>query len=59
MPHDDVTFTFGRKREPSFEILVERLQRQHLPRGEDFVVALSGSREERRSRSKSYLQRRS
>lgn len=59
MPHDDVTFTFESKREPSFEVLLERLQRQHLPRGEDFVVALSGSREERRSRSKSYLQRRS
>jgi hypothetical protein len=55
MPHDDVTFTFGSNREPSFLALGERLQHHRVPRDRDFVVALPGTREERTRDSREYL----
>ncbi len=58
VPHDELTLLFRSKRDPSFHALVERLQQQHVPRGEDFVVALPGTRQERTSRSHVFPQRR-
>jgi len=54
-PHDDVTLTFTSKRDPSFRALFERLLHLDVPRGDDFVVALPGTREERKG-SRVYLQ---
>jgi hypothetical protein len=56
VPHDDVTLTFTSKRDPSFRVLFERLRQLDVPRGDDFVVALPGTREERTRGSHVYLQ---
>jgi hypothetical protein len=48
VPHDDVTLTFTSKRDPSFRALFERVLHLDVPRGDDFVVALPRTREERK-----------
>ena len=47
VPHDNVTLAFGGKRDEAFRATVNRLQHMNTPRGEDFLVAIPGTREER------------
>ena len=48
VPHDDVTLAFGSARDEAFQAVIARLEKTDVPRGEDFVVSLPGTREERR-----------
>ena len=45
--HDNVTLAFGGKRDETFRATLNRLANMNIPRGEDFLVALPGTREER------------
>jgi hypothetical protein len=53
--HHDVTLAFGGKRDEAFRAIFARLQHLNIPRGEDFLVALPGTREERTRGSRAYL----
>lgn len=55
--HDDVTLAFGSKHDEAFRATFDRLQRLNIPRGEDFLIAPSGTREERTRGSRAYLRR--
>ena len=57
VPHDDVTLAFGNARDAAFQAVTARLEKAHVPRGEDFVVSLPGTREERTRGSRAYLRR--
>jgi hypothetical protein len=57
VPHDDVTLAFGDKRDEAFPAIFARLQQMNIPRGEDFIVALPETREERTRGSRAYLRR--
>jgi len=57
VPYDDVTLAFGSARDEAFQAVVARLENTDVPRGEDFVVSLPGTREERTRGSKAYLRR--
>jgi hypothetical protein len=57
VPHDDVTLAFGSERDEAFQATFARLQQMNSPRGEDFLVALPGTREERTRTSRAYLRR--
>jgi len=52
--HDDITLTFAGKRDRAFLAAMDHLQRIDVARGEDFVVAPAGTREER-TRDHTYL----
>jgi hypothetical protein len=47
--HEDTTLAFGSETDEAFQATFARLQQMNIPRGEDFLVALPGTREERRS----------
>ena len=47
VPHDAITLAFGTEREEAFRSIFDRLQHVSTARGEDFVVTLPGTREER------------
>lgn len=53
--HDDVTLAFGGKRDEAFRATLNRLQQMNIPRGEDFLLALPGTREERTRGSRATL----
>jgi hypothetical protein len=57
VPHDETTLAFGTERDEAFRTILERLQGSKTPRGEDFVLVLPGSREERTRGSKAALHR--
>jgi hypothetical protein len=48
VPHDDVTLAFGSARDEAFQAVIARLEKTDVLRGEDFLVSLPGTREERR-----------
>jgi hypothetical protein len=58
VPHDDVTLAFGSARDEAFRATFDRLQHMNIPRGEDFLISLPGTREERTRGSQAYLRRR-
>jgi hypothetical protein len=45
--HDEVTLAFGGERDKAFRATLNRLQHINIPRGEDFLVTLPGTRENR------------
>lgn len=53
--HNDVTLAFKSERDPTFRALLERVQTTKAPRGGDFVVALQGTRADRKGGSHAYL----
>jgi hypothetical protein len=55
VPHDDITLTFASKRDRAYLAALERLQQTEVAPGEEFVVAPSGTREERTGGSHAYL----
>ena len=57
VPHDDITLAFGTERDEAFRATLERLQHMNIPRGEDFVVSLPGTREERTRGSEALTRR--
>jgi len=57
VPHDDVTLAFGSGRDEAFRAIFTRLQHMNIPRGEDFLVAPPGTREERTRGSLLYTRR--
>ena len=57
VPHDDVTLAFGSGRDEAFRATLNRLQHMKLLRGDDFLAALPGTREERTRGSRAYLRR--
>jgi len=57
VPHDDITLAFGSGRDEAFQAVFTRLQHMNIPRAEDFVVALPGTREERTRSSLLYTRR--
>jgi hypothetical protein len=54
IPHNDITLAFGTEREEAFRATFNRLLHMNGPRGEDFVVMLKGTREERSQGSALY-----
>ena len=57
VPHDDITLAFGSDRDQAFQATLDRLKQMNLPRGEDFIVALAGTREERTRGSRALYRR--
>ena len=57
VPHDDVTLAFGSARDEAFQAVIARLEKTDVPRGEDFLVSLPGTREERTRGSQAVLRR--
>jgi hypothetical protein len=57
VPHDDVTLTFARRRDPAFRALFDRLAQSGVPRSDDFVISLPGTRSERTHGSRSLYRR--
>jgi hypothetical protein len=57
VPHDNVTLAFGSMRDSAFRAIFDRLRQMNIPRSDDFVVSLSGTREERTHGSQAYLRR--
>jgi hypothetical protein len=57
VPHDHVTLAFGSSRDEAFQAVIARLDKTDIPRGEDFLVSLPGTREERTRGSQAYLSR--
>jgi hypothetical protein len=57
VPHDDVTLAFGTTRDEAFQAIIARLEKTDVPRGEDFVISLPGTREERTRGSQAFLRR--
>lgn len=55
--HDDTTLSFGTERDPAFRALVAHLEHLDIPRGEDFVVSMPGTREQRTRRSVAVFRR--
>jgi hypothetical protein len=58
VPHEDVTLCFRAKRDPTLIALLQQLSGRDVPRGNDFVVALPKSGEERTKPSRAYFRRR-
>jgi len=54
---DDVTLAFASKRDEAFLASLGRLQHMNVPRGEDFLVAPPGTREERMRGHRPYFRR--
>jgi hypothetical protein len=57
VPYDEVTLAFASKRDAAFRATFDRLRDMNIPRGEDFLVSLPGTREERTRGSQAYLRR--
>ena len=57
VPHDDVTLAFGSARDETLQAIIARLEKTDVPRGEDFVISLPGTREERTRGSQALLRR--
>lgn len=55
LPHNDITLAFRSGRDEVFRAICDRLRNMNLPRGEDFLIALPGTREERTRGSAAYL----
>jgi len=57
VPHDDTTLAFGSGRDGAFQAILARLQQLSIPRDEDFLVKLPGTREERTRNSRASFRR--
>lgn len=57
VPYDHVTLAFASKRDEALLATLDRLQHMNVPRDEDFLIALPGTREERTRGSHAYLRR--
>jgi hypothetical protein len=45
--HRESTLSFNRRSNPALRVIAARLEADAVPRGDDFVIALKGTREER------------
>jgi hypothetical protein len=55
--HDDVSLAFGGNRDEAFRATLSRLQHMNIPRGDDFLLVLPGTREERTRGSRALTRR--